>query len=313
MTQPGITDVVLPRKVLDWKEFKRIAPPYSIALDGIVYGKTCVDARTHHANFNHHEEVDRFSTHATCGILQIYIKTGLFDHFRVNGIPTATLYLNDPDQDSSLSRWMMYNHERVKKGEPLLNKLIFAEDILDVTGGIFPLGLESELMANIAWIFEPYTASIHNLHHMKDKQMITVMDAIGSRIDSYLMGRSGRIVPDDRFDVMHDYGRLFKMVHEIGPYARTRLYEQGTTFMVSYRGEDPKGTHRYSLAKLSPFGPEDMEFIFDQLNCLEHINADDKDRWGGGNAYGGSPRLRGSKIDPDRLCDELAGILKGKK
>jgi len=51
-----------PRKIVDWRKFCVTHPPYSIALDGYVYGPPRFLEPTQggpKANFNHHEDVDR--------------------------------------------------------------------------------------------------------------------------------------------------------------------------------------------------------------------------------------------------------------
>lgn len=58
------------------------------------------------------------------------IKSGLMEAFRDDGQVTLHIYVNDPDQDSSLAVWLLENHERLTgmHSEPLINKLVAAED-----------------------------------------------------------------------------------------------------------------------------------------------------------------------------------------
>lgn len=52
--------------------------PFSIALDGYVNVGPRFDHEGPRVNFNHHEEVDRLATRATCGQVLMAIRQGLF-------------------------------------------------------------------------------------------------------------------------------------------------------------------------------------------------------------------------------------------
>lgn len=301
--------VIEPGKVISWEDFVAKAPDFSLALDGYVSGQTRMDNRRHLFNFNHHEGVDRFSTRSTSGIVQVYLRTGLMNWLTEGENPTFHGFFNDPDQDSSLVYWMLNNPDRVKRGEPLLNRLIHAEDMLDATGGIYPFSLDSSLMRQVAWTFKPYTDAIKEVYTMSPEKMLSVMDAVSQRIDKHILGKGEEVQPDTRMDVIYQ-GKNFIMVNEIGAYARAKLFEQGHTFYVSYRGENPKGVHRFTLGKMCPFAPGNVEEILADLNVREGISTDNPDRWGGGNAFGGSPRKSGSKYTPGQLCSVLDEIIK---
>lgn len=102
-------------------------------------------------NFNHHQDVDRLATRSTSGQVLVAIKQGLIDVMRQDGTPRFNVYVNDPDQDSSLAVWLLANHERISglKSEPLINKLILAEDLIDTTAGAYPLNPNSTLMRKL--------------------------------------------------------------------------------------------------------------------------------------------------------------------
>jgi hypothetical protein len=144
----GISLVVCPGKEISWEQFLQIAPPRSIALDGLVRGAPKFSIDTLHANFNHHQDVDRLATRSTSGQVLVALKQGLLDGYYEGGYPRFNLYVNDPDQDSSLAVWLLVNHQRFTgtKSEPLLNRLIYAEDMLDTTAGAYPFEPSSSLM-----------------------------------------------------------------------------------------------------------------------------------------------------------------------
>ena len=117
-----------------WKEFLHHGPPRSIAIDGYVIGPPMFDAKHAIMNVNHHEGVDRFSTRCTCAQLAMLIRTGLFQAFP--GSEPIHVFFNDCDQDVCLSIWLM-RHGMFTRNivNPILNRILFIEDMLDTTAG----------------------------------------------------------------------------------------------------------------------------------------------------------------------------------
>ncbi|HLC71450.1 MAG TPA: hypothetical protein VJI32_05560, partial [Candidatus Nanoarchaeia archaeon] len=132
---------VEPRKVYTWSEFVGAKPPYSIALDGFVNAPTQRNPRGPYANFDHHSGVDRLATRSTSEQVHMEINMGLFDTFRMNGVPTAHVHVNDPDEDTCLAWWLLKNNEQVRgHANPRINRLVYCEDRLDCTAGAYPFG-----------------------------------------------------------------------------------------------------------------------------------------------------------------------------
>src|SRR5688572_17761367 len=100
----AIEIAIKPGPALTREEFLATHPPYSIALDGYVFGQPWLEvtAAGPYRNFNHHESVDRSCTSATCEQARRAVVLGLYDLFRVNGERSATLCVNDCDQDVCL-------------------------------------------------------------------------------------------------------------------------------------------------------------------------------------------------------------------
>ncbi len=306
-----ITLHVEPRKVLSWDEFIKEKPSFSIALDGYVRGKPRFDARGPYANFNHHEEVDRLGTRATCAQVSVAIKQGLFDTFQHQCEPTANMYVNDPDQDTSLAVWILQNHERIRRnGEPLINRLVTVEDHLDVTAGAYPYDPKSTVMRELAWIFEPYTVVRVNgrLYQMNAGEMRTVIEAVGQRITKYTLGQGEKIPLDLRYEILGG-GPGWKLVHEQGAHARTALFAEGTKAFVTVH-DSGNETYKYSIGKMSPYIYFPLEQFYALLNKEEGLDSNGGNCWGGGDTIGGSPRMTGSKLAPGSLTkiinDELA-------
>lgn len=302
---------VEPRVVKLWEEFLSKNPACSIALDGYVRGRPRFTAEGPFVNFNHHEEVDRLGTRSTCAQVYVAIKQGLFDTFKKDGQSYAHVFVNDPDQDTSLGFWLLENNERVRgqKSEPLINRLVTIEDLLDATAGAYPLDPDSSIMQEIAWIFDPYTKArvSGRLPFMDSNEMENVMKAVGGNISNYSLGKGKKIELDTRFDDLGG-GLGWKMIREVGPYARTSLFAKGVKAYVMVR-DNGNGTYTYSLGRMSPFVHFPQSKFYHRLNIEEGLIEGSNNCWGGGDTTGGSPRMTGSKTAPDRLAsiinDEL--------
>lgn len=307
---------VEPRIVQSWKEFREIAPAYSIALDGYVRGQPAFDPSGPHANFNHHEEVDRLSTRSTCAQVYVAIKQGLFETFRKQGAPYAYLYVNQCDQDTALAVWLMQNFERIAsvKNEPLISRLVAIEDFIDCTAGMYPLLPSMSIMQEQAWIFEPYIRAKEEarLATMKAGEMETVLEAILTRISQYSLGRCGKIELDTRYEDLGG-GPGWKMIKEVGQYGRIALLASGATgAFISVRKKDQE-TYQYTLGKRSPFIPFPIDQLYVHLDQIEGISHPSADCWGGGNTCGGSPRMSGSRILPQELEKIVNDFIRGQK
>ncbi len=303
-----------PRKVITWDEFVKTKPAYSIALDGYVHGAPRFDQNGPYANFNHHEEVDRLATRSTCGQVYVTIKQGLLDSFRPDGRVGGHLYVNDPDQDTCLAIWLLQNHERIEgqKSEPLINRLVYMEDMLDVTAGAYPFDPSSKTMRKLGWIFEPYTNArvTGRLARMDEYEMRTVIEAVNDRISTHVLGDGGEVEPDTRYERIGGEAG-WAMITEIGAHARTKLFAEGIKAFVSVR-ENNNGSYTYSIGKMSPFVTFPVEELYAVLNRAEGISEGNPDCWGGGNTIGGSPRNNGSRLNPRELENVINDFLKTK-
>ncbi len=306
--------VIEPRRTMGWDDFLRAAPPRSLALDGYVAGAPRFDRATKKLSLNHHEGVDRLGTRCTASQLFMHLKKGLFSLFTGDDGLEVRLYVNDPDQDVCLATWLAYNHERItgERSEPLINRLLFIEDALDVTAGVYPYPLKSKIMREQAWIFEPYTASRSRLGMMDEAGMRAIIESVHQRITAYTLGNGSQTAPDDRFQLLYR-GRGWLLIEEEGTYARSRLAQQGYGGCVVLRGER-RGRYDYTLCELNYENPLNLPRLYDLLNEAEQIPRRAKDRWGGSDTVGGSPREKGSGLAPDelaRLIDASLGNASG--
>jgi hypothetical protein len=301
-----------PREVYNWDNFKKEKEPYSIALDGFVDAPTKRDTKSPHANFDHHSKSDRPSTLATC--MQVYeeINMGLFETFRKEGIPTATIYINDPDEDTCLSIWLLQHHELViDHANPRINRLVSIEDKLDRHAGAYPFG-DKKLRRQMAWIFEPYNNARFSgkLAKMDDLEMHSLVEAVLSRINEHVFNEGEELSLEGNYEVTGG-GQGWSMIKETGPASRIAMYNDGITSYAKVVSENDE-SWTYTLGRRSPWDKKfDIPKLYGKLNNLESAIVTENNKWDGSNTIGGSPRRTGSNLSPKKLEDFINEQLEG--
>ncbi len=309
---------------MSFASFVKTHEPYSVALDGYVTGGPQLRrgddglAKKYpgpHANFNHHEDVNRLATRATCAQVLMSIRQGMFSLFRDTRGPRAEVYINDCDEDVCTSWFLIKHHTLVTSTmNPMLNRLVAMEDALDSTAGAYPFPADLPMLGELNWVFEPYREFrvAGGLAQRKPLQFANVIEHVEHRIMAHITG-AGKSVPlDTRYERIGG-SNGWAMVREIGANARTGMFADGVTAYVTVR-ERHDGRFTYTIGKMSPFVPFDVQLVLDRLNDAEHdkkLSSDPNalpggDFWGGSDSVGGSPRVGGSALTPE----EVAAIVK---
>lgn len=286
---------------MSWKEFCRKTPRFSIALDGYVNDGPRFDPTGPRINFNHHENVSRLETRATCAQVLLAIRQGLFDRFRADGHPQAQAYVNDCDEDVCIS-WFLLNNNHIAGQliNPLLNKLVAMEDFLDATAGAYPFPKDLPALQELAWVFDPYRRFRlgGGLDRRRPDDFSGIIADIEHRIMRYIIGKSDKICLDARYEKIGG-GKNWTMIKEIGAQARTGAFADGIRAYVAAR-ERPDGKWVYTIGRMSILIPFNVPKILEVLNEAEMFK---NDRWGGGDIIGGSPRVNGSALNPDEVTN----------
>lgn len=294
LAEPGV--------VVSWDEFTDTKPPYSIALDGYVNSVSELDINGPYLNLDHHSGVKRLVTRSTCAQVYLSIVLGLFKLFQNDNQPHANIYVNDCDQDVCLSYWLLKNPDKILdlRAQDYITRLIIGEDFIDATAGSFPIDLTRDIMQQTFWVFEPYTTARTNgeLGKSSSAQLVELILNVYERIDLYAEGKAQKIEIDDRYEIVGG-GKGWKLAKEIGPYARTQLYQEGYQALITYR-DNQDGTYTYSIGKISNFIIFPITDLYHVLNHSEKLN-DTNDQWGGSTIIGGSPRRSGSKLKPKEI------------
>jgi hypothetical protein len=305
---PGVMLHVIPGVQVSWREFVATTPRGSIALDGFVRGPSELNSLTLHANFNHHEDVKREATRCTAMQVDYAIKENVLNLFRVDGAPKIHIWVNDPDQDTSLAVWLLANQERCAaySNNSLIDALVDLEDKLDTSGGTYPRNPTDALMRKLAWIFEPYVNARqdHRIGLMKGNEMATIIAAVGSRITDYADGRGQDIPLDTRLVNMGSH-EGWTMLKPVGFYALSQASRMGIELYASYGGEIEPGRHKWTFGKVSSSHPLSMPDLCSYLNRLEGMVDPMQPQWGGGDRFAGSPRPSASSLDPERMTKAM--------
>lgn len=287
-----------PRISLHWEGFVEEKPAHSIALDGYVRGPPKFDTKTKHFNFNHHEGVCRLATRSTASQVQMAIKMGLMDCLKTQAWTyLANIFVNDPDQDTCLAVWLLQNYERVwkNKSEPLINKMIGIQDMLDTTAWLYPFDGESRTIMQLNWVFEPYTdtKTTWTLPDMDADTMTKLINNVCFRINEFTLGRADILESKNEYDIIW-WWKDRKMIMEKGVYARNKLASDKITAFISYAGKR-NGKYYYSIGKQSEF----INFPIDKL--YQHLNYIEDDEVRGGSETIGGCRNKWSSFAPEEL------------
>lgn len=289
-----------------------------IAIDGFVPSgpafASVTRGGTPRLNFNHHDGVSRLETRATCAQALIAIRQGLFSKggpfADERGHPVAAVYANDCDEDVCLTWFVLsQSHLTGQTINPLLNRLVYMEDMLDTTAGGYPFPSDMPSLQVLNWIFEPYRRfrMIGGLDRRIPTEFAAVVEDVSQRISAYIAGNGKSLDLDTRYEVLSRDG-FWAEIREVGMNARVGVYGDGIRAFVTSR-QRPDGRWVHTLGRQSIFVPFDVPKILARLNEIESCG---NDRYGGGDLIGGSPRVAGSATSPADLVEIVREVLAGK-
>jgi len=189
----GIGLIMRPKDIpLSWDRFRKETPKFSIALDGYVNDGPLFDGAGPWANFNHHENVERMATRSTCAQVLIAIRQDLFNCFNDGKEAAANVYVNDCDEDVSLSWFLLKNYKLIENAlNPAVTKLVSIEDLLDATAGAYPYPIDLAELQKIGWVFEPYRQFRLDggLDRKDEGEYLDIVDKVGERIGGYIKNK----------------------------------------------------------------------------------------------------------------------------
>ncbi len=295
---------------LTWNDFLSISPLNSIALDGYVNAPPMFQSKEEggpRVNFDHHYGVNRLATRATCAQVLIAIRQGLFSTFLNDLTHKVHIYINDCDEDVCTSIYLLkHGRQAANVLNERINDLVNAEDALDSTAGAYPYPKTFKGLKQLAWVFQPYREFriSGDIDNKDSDEYGYIIDQVESRILQYVHGQAKEIELDFRYEILYQQNK-FALIKEIGSHAKTGLLSDGFESYISVR-QRPNGNYTYSIGKLA-FGSLNIPAILCALNKEEQCCKEDC--WGGGNIVGGSPRVNGSKLSPDKVFEIVKEFL----
>lgn len=296
--------MVHPRETVTFEEFEQRAPGPAVALDGYVIGPTRWSPAGTHASFDHHADVDRFSTRATCEQVALALRSRFSLVTGDGGRPRdgLTVHVNDPDPDVSLSWWLLCHPALVD--HPAVRTLVDLEGAVDSSGGTAAPG-DPAVLEVLAWVAEPWARRRDDVANMTAEEMAEVIAECAERMDAVVAGRPGRVPLSASYETLAEEAGVWAVV-EHHPLARARVVVDGAEVVVAVRPGPVAGTQAVSVAKGAPWVDVDLDLVWAELNDAEGIAPEERDRWGGSDLVGGSPRERGTRLAPGEVCRLVA-------
>ena len=285
--------------------------PGTIYLDGVAQVAPFMDIEKQIYNFDHHEGCLRPFTLSTCEQVLVMILKGLDLRGR-----DWKVFANEPDLDTVLAIWLLFNHQRVNQknsdGLRRLYALVRLEGIIDAHGlemtvlSAFPSDLsmktkkmidylraeENELKKNGDWEKMDYLQYTALILHKIDRLMYKSHDFSDFK-ELRELARSE--IGDHRLAVVIE---AELGIYELEPYLN-RIYGESLGLVILKKAEG-----FYTLRRLDPFMPVGLNNVYQKLNAMDPDVSCRKNgrKWGGSDDIGGSPRGTATKLTPQEIA-----------
>jgi len=231
---------------------------------------------------------------------------GLYDLFKGEHGPRATVWVNDCDQDVCLATWILFHPDRA--GEAWVRTLAYIEDLLDMSAGGFPMPDERDLLGEVRWVFEPYTGQRPNMADLTADDMSDIIYEVHERIERFLEGTS------DSLPLVGDYRQIgggdgWVLVEVDHQNARRKMVEAGVRAGVEVYARNGE-RYLYAIWRRSEYIVDfPVAEIFVELNEMEGLPGDKGVAWGGSENVGGSPRGVGSLLAPAQVEEAVNRVV----
>jgi hypothetical protein len=284
----------------------------SIFLDGVAQAEPFVDAKRCVLNLDHHLGCVRRFTLSTCEQALIMVRKGLDLQAR-----EWTVYANQPDLDTILAIWVLFNHLRLNGENQHLREAIIP--LIKVEGYIDVHGLEMRELSGLS--HEVWQQNFELLQQLGDIELDPGSDQDSDTSDPsplrycvQVLHAIDRLVfsPDD-FEESKEVEELARSelpnnrfvvacrasggIYEV-ERALQKLYGQRLGIIIFER--EPQ---KYTLRLSDPFLPVNLTEVYRRLNLLDPAagNSRSGNRWGGSDEIGGSPRETGTRLTVDEI------------
>ena len=283
----------------------------TIYLDGVAQSEPFMDHEKQIYNFDHHEGCLRPFTLSTCEQVMVMILKGLDLRSR-----EWRVFANEPDLDTILAIWLLFNHQRVQQKESgrlqFLYTLVRLEGVIDSHGleMIEISGLPVELLKKTRKVIDYLRAEEIDL---KKKAMWEEKDRLEHT--ALILQKIDRIIyRSDDFADFKELKELARVDLGVGRIAVIVEADQGIYELEPHLhkvyGEKlglaalKKGEGIYTLRRMDPFMPGDLNDIYPILNYIDPAVRcrTNSHQWGGSGDIGGSPRGISTKLSAGEIA-----------
>ena len=283
----------------------------TIYLDGAAQGEPFLDNEKKIYNFDHHEGCVRAFTLATCEQILVMILKGWDLRDR-----EWKVFANEPDLDTILAIWLIFNHLNISRKDPLHIRFLYA--LVRLEGTIDALGLEFREFT--AFPAEQLRRAQLVIDYLRKDEIQLKKEGLWDEIDGLeytaaILHKIDRIVYKSqefndfrgvselaRVDISED--RIVAVVE-----AESGIYEMEPQLqhlygnrlgMVALR----KSENMYTIRRMDPFMPWTLDAAYERLNLIDPAVrcAKATNRWGGSGDIGGSPRGTGTQLSPQAIA-----------
>ncbi len=288
----------------------------TIFLDGVAQSPPFLDSERDVFNLDHHEGCVRLFTLSTCEQAYILIRKGLN-----LGEREWEILANEPDLDTVLAIWLLLNHKRVaetKEEEDIrqnLVPLVRLEGLIDVHG--MSLVEMSCLPAG------PLEETKNRIEKLREQEVELKRKGRWGDID-FSEYTAGVLQAIDRmiyspwhftdFQIVDEFSRIEIGEKKIAVICRSELgiYEAEQQLLALHDKRLgiivlQKTDTDYSLKQVDLFLPTNLQRVYSLLNLMDRV-VTDKNRWGGSDMIGGSPRLTGTALQPEEIAEAIASV-----
>jgi len=298
----------------------RNAPAGTIYLDGAAQAGPFLDTERHVHNLDHHEGCVRAFTLAACEQALVLVLKGFDLRDR-----EWTVHANEPDLDTVLAVWVLFNHMHLSSTPEIRERLI---PLVRLEGTIDAHGMELlELCGFPDELMRETRTKLDTLHQ---REVLLTRD--GSRRRPDRMERTVALLREVD-GLIYAPGDLEHDVAELEELARVELPPAGLIVACRspesiYRVEQTlrwlygdrlalivlqKDETTITLRQVAPFLPATLEAAYEELNLIDPAagHRGSSSRWGGSAEIGGSPRGRGTELTPRQIAEACARAFRG--
>jgi hypothetical protein len=282
----------------------------TIYLDGVAQCEPFLDHEKFVYNLDHHYGCVRAFTLSTCEQALVMIMKGLNLRDR-----EWKVFANDPDLDTILAIWLLFNHLRIDQKGPIYKRFLIS--LVRLEGIIDSLGLELRELSALPPEYLQKTQRV--IDFLRSEEIRLKKDKLWGEIDfseytAAVLHKIDKIIykssdfsdftgidelaraelTDNRIAVVveSDTG-IYELENHLNKLYGNRL---GVVFLQ-------KAPDTYTLRRMDPFMPVDLTGVYRRLNLIDPAVKfrTEGNMWGGSGDIGGSPRATGTKLTPEQI------------